>query len=128
MYCLDSTFCIDLANGVPGAFDKARELDQRKERLTLAAPGLTEFLVGAFAQGGKRLARALEFVSQLEVLDVTEPLAVDAARLGGECARRGSSVGSLDLIVAAVAKHHRATILTKDSDFSRIPGIAVETY
>ncbi|NNN17878.1 MAG: type II toxin-antitoxin system VapC family toxin [Thermoplasmata archaeon] len=82
----------------------------------------------SFSEVVKRLARALESVSQLEVLDVTEPLAVDAARLGGECARRGSSVGSLDLIVAAVAKHHRATILTKDSDFSRIPGIAVETY
>ena len=53
---------------------------------------------------------------------------MDAARLGGECARRGSSVGILDLIVASVAKHHRATIPTKDSDFSRIQGIAVETY
>lgn len=128
MYCLDSTFCIDLANGTNAAITKARDLDSRKERLALAAPGLTEFLVGAFAQGGKRLASALELVSQLEILDVTESIAVDAARMGGECARRGTPVGNIDLIVAAVAKHHRATVLTRDADFSRIPGIVVEMY
>lgn len=128
MYCLDSTFCIDLANGFPDAVTKAHELDARKERLAIAAPGLTEFLVGAFAQGGGRLAHALEFVAQMEVLEVTESIAVDAARLGGECARRGATVGNIDLLVAAVAKHHRATILTRDSDFSRIPGISVEAY
>jgi tRNA(fMet)-specific endonuclease VapC len=126
--CLDSTFCIDFANGVPGALDKAEELTKLGERLSISAPALTEFLVGAFHHGGKRLAQALEFLSELEVLDVTEPISVEAARLGGECSRRGEMVGTIDLLIASTAKHHHAHLLSRDSDFSRIPGLTLETY
>ncbi|MCI4348300.1 MAG: type II toxin-antitoxin system VapC family toxin [Thermoplasmata archaeon] len=128
MKCLDSTFCIDLANGSPGAMAKAEELSTTGERLAIPAPALTEFLVGAFHQGGRRLAQALEYISELEVLDVTEPISVDAARLGGECSRRGEAVGTLDLLIASTAKHHHAPLLSRDSDFARIPGLTLETY
>lgn len=128
MKCLDSTFCLDLLNGSPGAPTKARELSTAGERLAIPAPALTEFLVGAFHQGGKRLTQALEFVGELEVLDVTEPISVDAARLGGECSRRGEAVGTLDLLIASTAKHHHAPLLSRDKDFSRIPGLTLETY
>ncbi len=128
MKCLDSTFCIDFANGVPEALAKASEVSTVGERLAIPAPALTEFLVGAFSQGGRRLAQALEFIAELEVLDVTEPISVDAARLGGECSRRGESVGTLDLLIASTAKHHHATLLSRDKDFARIPGLTLETY
>lgn len=128
MKCLDSTFCIDLSKGVRAAMTKAEELSAGGERLAIPAPALTEFLVGAFHQGGKRLAQALEFVSELEVLDATEPIAVDAARMGGECSRRGESVGTLDLLIASTAKHHHAPLLSRDSDFARIPGLTLEIY
>ncbi len=128
MKCLDSTFCIDFANGVPEALAKAEELSAIGERLAIPAPALTEFLVGAFYQEGRRLAQALEFVSELEVLDVTEPISVDAARLGGECARRGEMVGTIDLLIASTAKHHHAHLLSRDKDFARIPGLTLETY
>ncbi|MCI4353003.1 MAG: type II toxin-antitoxin system VapC family toxin [Thermoplasmata archaeon] len=128
MKCLDSTFCIDLANGAPAAVLKAAELSKTGERLAIAAPALTEFLVGAFHQGGKRLEQALAYISELEVLDITEPISVDAARLGGECSRRGEAVGTLDLLIASAAKHHHAPLLSRDSDFGRIPGLTLETY
>jgi len=126
--CLDSTFCIDFANGVPEALSKADESSRTGERLAIPAPALTEFLVGAFHQGGKRLSQALEFIAELEVLDVTEPISVDAARLGGECFRRGEPIGTVDLLIASTAKHHHATLLSRDKDFAKIPGITLETY
>jgi tRNA(fMet)-specific endonuclease VapC len=128
MRCLDTTFCIDLANGVPAARAKVEELEKQGDLLAIAAPALTEFLIGAFSQGGKRLTRAMEFVAQLQTLDVTEPIAMDAARLGGECVRRGEAVAVMDLLIAATARHHRAIVLTRDPDFSRIPGLSTETY
>ncbi len=126
--CLDSTFCIDLANGVPEARARAEELTQLGERLSIPAPALTEFLVGTFYQGGRRLAQALAFVSELEILDITEPISIDAARIGGECARRGEPVGTIDLLIAAAAKHHHAHLLSRDRDFAGIPGLTLETY
>jgi tRNA(fMet)-specific endonuclease VapC len=126
--CVDSTYCIDVANQVPGAAEKAAEMARRNERLAMAAPALTEFLVGAFARGGRRLAQALEMVEQFEILPVTEEVALDAARLGGECTRRGAMVGNLDLLIAACARQHGARILTRDPDFGRIPNVLLETY
>ena len=128
MKCLDPTFCIDLSNGSPGAVAKAEELSAAGERLGIPAPALTEFLVGAFHLGGKRLAQALEYISEIEVLEVTGPISVDAARMGGECSRRGEAVGTLDLLIASTAKHHHAALLSRDSDFARIPGLTLETY
>ena len=128
MMCLDSTFCIDLSSGVPEARAKAEELTRLGERLTIPAPALTEFLVGAFLQGGRRLRQAVDFVSALEVLEVTEPIAMDAARSGGECLRRGEPVGTIDLLIAATARHHHAHLLSRDKDFARIPGLTLETY
>jgi predicted nucleic acid-binding protein len=126
--CLDSTSCIDLANGLAAAREKADELSRGGERLAIPAPAVTEFLVGAFRAGGRRLAQALAFVSELEVLDVTETISMDAARLGGECSRRGTPVGTLDLLIAATARHHQAALLSRDKDFSLIPQLLLETY
>lgn len=128
MLCVDSTYLIDVANQVPAAAEKAKILATRNERLVIAAPTLTEFLVGAFAKGGRRLTQALELVEQLEVLSVTEEVALDAARLGGECTRRGRVVGNLDLLIAACARQHGARVLTRDPDFAHIPNVTVETY
>lgn len=128
MKCLDATFCIDLSKGVPEALAKAQELAKSGERLAIPAPALTEFLVGAFHLGGHRLSQALELASDLEVLDVTEPIATEAARIGGECLRRGQSVGAIDLLIASTARHHHAQLLSRDADYARIPGINLETY
>lgn len=128
MKCLDSTFCIDLANGLAEAERTAYRMAEEGERLAIPAPALTEFLIGAFHRGGKRLTQALDFISELEVLDVTEPISVDAARMGSECLRRGEPVGTVDLLIAAVAKHHHAALLSRDRDFARVPGLTLETY
>ncbi len=128
MKCLDSTFCIDFANGVAEARVKAEEFAKTGERLAIPAPALTEFLVGAFHQGGRRLSEALAFVSELEVLETTQAISIDAASLGGECSRRGTPVGALDLLIAATAKHHHASLLSRDKDFARVPNLTLETY
>ncbi len=106
---------------------KAAESDLRHESLAIPAPALTEFLVGAFSRRGTTLAHALEVAARFEVLETTEPIAGEAARLGGECLRNGTPAGTLDLRIAATAKHHRSALVTRDRGFSRIPGILIET-
>lgn len=128
MNCLDSTFCIDVLNGIDEAIACLRSLESGHVRLAIPAPALTEFLVGAFARGGKRLAQALEFAAQLEVLEVSPEIALDAARLGGECFRRGHPVGNIDLLIAATSMAHHAALITRDEDFARIPGLTSQSY
>ncbi len=128
MRCLDATFLVDLATGTSETFAKSRELDSRPERLAIPAPVLTEIMVGAYPRGGKRLTQALELVAQFDILEVTGSIALDAARLGGECFRRGTPVGNFDLLIAAITRNHGRVLLTRDEGFNRVPGLTVEAY
>jgi predicted nucleic acid-binding protein len=44
----------------------------------------------------------------------------DATRLGQQCRDQGINVGSLDLIIASLAIHHDAELITFDSDYLAI--------
>ena len=128
MRCVDTTFCVDLSKGEPSAIARAKELDSNRERLAIPAPALTEFLIGAFAKGGRRLEGAIDLVSRMEVLPIDETTALEAARLGGEAIRHGNPIGTLDLLIAATARIRHCPIVTRDRDFSAISGLTIETY
>ena len=78
--------------------------------------------------GGRLLERSLSLTRRLEVLALEGDTADDAARLGGDLDRRGLPVGNLDLLIAAIARRHRAILVTRDLHFQRIPGLHLETY
>ncbi len=128
MRCLDSTFLIDLLRGEGASAAKLRALEASGEGLSIASPALTEILVGAYFKGGAVLKETLELASGLEVLAVDEPVAAEAGRLGAELLHRGLPIPTVDLLIAAAAKLHQHILVTRDEDFSRIPGLAVEAY
>lgn len=125
---LDSSFVVDLLDEVAGAVKKAQELDDSGERVSISPPAMAEVLMGAHFKGGTYLARALEFTSNLEVLPDDATVAADAGELGAEMLRRGLRAGAADLLVAANARANRRILVTRDTAFFRIPGLAVETY
>jgi predicted nucleic acid-binding protein len=48
----------------------------------------------------------------------------EAAALGQRCRRHGITAGSLDLLIACVALHHDAELVTFDTDFEPIATIS----
>ena len=128
MRCLDTSFLIDLVKGVPSAADKARAMDAAGERLSVAAPVVTEILRGAYFRGGKELKQTLELLASLDVLDVDDEVAAEAGRMGAELLKRGTDIGTVDLLIAAVAKLNRQILITRDKTFFGIPDLAVESY
>lgn len=58
--------------------------------------------------------------STLPLLPTPPQLWRDAARLGQICRDQGHNAGSLDLIIAAIALHHHAQLITGDADFLTI--------
>lgn len=44
----------------------------------------------------------------------------EAAKIGQQCAAQGFTAGSLDLLIAAIAIHHDAEIVTFDTDYRLI--------
>ncbi len=128
MRCLDATYLMDYLEGDPAAVGKMREWSNSGERLSVPAPAVAETLLGAYFEGGRSLREALGLVEGLEVLPIDAPVAAEAARLGAEQLRRGTTVGTVDLLIAAAARLHQGVLVTRDAAFGRIAGLAVETY
>ncbi|MCI4341684.1 MAG: PIN domain-containing protein [Thermoplasmata archaeon] len=128
MRSLDACYCFDLLRGDTGARNRATEWESEAEQLTITAPALAEFLRAGYRRGGRLLDRSLTLSRRLGVLPLDEESAEEAARLGGECDRRGASMGNLDLLVAAIVRKNRGVLVTRDRDFQQIPGLHLETY
>lgn len=128
MRALDAAYCFDFLRGDPHALERATAWRTDRERLTIPAPALAEFLRLGYRQGGKVLDRSLALIRRLEVLPLDGETAEEAARMGGELDRAGSVVANLDLLIAAIVRKHRAILVTRDRDFQRIPGLHLETY
>lgn len=126
--CLDTTFLMDVLRDHPGARAKARLLDTEGEAVFLPAPVLAEFMDGAHLAGGRYLTRALQLVGGRDVLPLDAEVGSLAGRLRAELRRTGAPLPMLDLLIAAISLRGHHVLLTRDRGFSRIPGLALETY
>jgi tRNA(fMet)-specific endonuclease VapC len=71
------------------------------------------------------LRRHLENYSQVPILDFDEVAAEEFQRLK----RARFRVGTMDLMIGAIALSHGATLLSRNIvDFSRIPGLKLEDW
>ena len=128
MHCVDSTYLIDLSHNDEGAVRKARALEASGEMCAAAAPTVTEVLMGAHSRGGAYLRRMLELVGELNVLETTLDIASGAGELGALMKKRGQATPTVDLLIAQTARKHGAILLTRDTGFTRIPGLVCEAY
>ena len=70
-------------------------------------------------------ARSLEAqFATLPCLTAPPQLWSQAATLGQACRQSGLTIASLDLLIAAVALHHNATVVSFDADFEAIASIS----
>ncbi|MEX2578724.1 MAG: PIN domain-containing protein [Verrucomicrobiales bacterium] len=83
----------------------------------LCEPVAFEVLRHATAE--ERLRIEAQFAT-LPLLSTPPLLWRDAARLGQACRDQGVTAGSLDLVIAALAVHHDAEIVTFDTDYDAI--------
>lgn len=125
---LDTSFLIDILRGHRGAATKAAALDAEGEILTIPAPVLAEFLDGAYSAGGVYLANATQLIAGRDVVPFDKECGLIAGQLRSDLRRRGESLPMIDAMIASIALRHHSVLVTGDAGFSRVPGLAVETY
>jgi len=125
---LETTFLVDLLNGVPAAIARAKELEDASEVKCVAGPAAAEVLVGAYYIGGPYLARGKELLDSLILLSLDMDACHEAGQIGSDLLSRGESIGAADLLIAAVSKRHNQRLLTRDRSYSKVRGLTVETY
>ncbi|HZY69903.1 MAG TPA: type II toxin-antitoxin system VapC family toxin [Thermoplasmata archaeon] len=125
---LDTPFPIDVLRGPRGAVVKAATLDSEGEAITIPAPALVEFLDGAHVAGGRHLAQAMQLVGGRDVVPFDKECSLIAGQLRPDLRSRGIPLPMMDARIASTVLRHHRILVSGDSGFARIPGLAVETY
>jgi len=87
----------------------------------LAEPITFKILRHATAAEAKQLTQQFQTLPML----ATPPLLwTQAAALGQACRQKNITVNSLDLLIATIALHHGAEVVTFDDDFQKIASVS----
>lgn len=129
MWFLDTNACIMYSRGHAQVCSRWRQ--HRAFDISIPLTVYGELLVGA--EKSSQTMRVLREIEELlevhEVVELTEDVAKQYARIRAELEERGESIGSNDLWIAATAVTHGATLVTNNTrEFSRISGLQVEDW
>ncbi|HEY8323601.1 MAG TPA: type II toxin-antitoxin system VapC family toxin [Ktedonobacterales bacterium] len=125
-YLLDNGVLVAYLKGRPGALRLIRPWIVNREVVTsvIVYGEAVEYMRGDtnFRQRRDELRALLR-----EVIPLTPTYAIleRYADLRRELRRSGGLIGDIDTLIAATALDHNLTIVTLDSDFQRVPGLAV---
>jgi hypothetical protein len=87
----------------------------------LAEPIVFEVLRHATPSEAKLLTQQFQ---TLPLLATPPHLWSEATQLGQACRQRNLTINTLDLVIATIALHHSAEVVTFDDDFQRIAGVS----
>jgi tRNA(fMet)-specific endonuclease VapC len=101
------------------------------EALAIAIPTVSEHYFGAYnsTRVEANVDRVRIFLAHPgpQVLLLDEPAAEQFGRYKALLRREGRPIGDLDLLIAAIAKHHGLTVVTNNtSHFERLPDLTLE--
>ncbi len=128
---LDTTFLVDLIDGLPAAITKMKELQERQENVFVSTPTIFELWTGV-AQCDKperEKQKVREVLASQLILDLTKEGAEEAGMVNGGLWKEGMPIDLEDCMIAGIAKCYNELVLTRNlKHFQRIPGIRLQTY
>lgn len=130
---LDTSFLLDLKDGESDAFDEAIELYDSGVVQRVAIPSVMELQYGAaFVRSEDEQRRVQNLLQMDPLVPVDKRTALRAGELLAEADRQhggDSGVDNPDAVIGAVAERFGEPVLTANvADFTKLPGIEVETY
>ncbi len=127
MKLLDTTFLIDLANGVP----ETRAYLTEQQLLTTQI-NMFEFIRGLFIRkiSGMKYLQIMELFETIRVLQLDDNGMIRSAEISADLFKRGMPIDDGDCLTAGIALSRGInTVVTRNADhFKRIKGIKVEKY
>ncbi len=130
MACLETTFLIDLLKRKPQINFFKDELDKTESVLSIAAPSVKELWAGASLSNfpEKERGKVMELLESLQFLPLDLNSAKEAGEIEADLIKKGLSIGTEDIMIAAIAKVNGEKLVTRDQHFARIPGLRVLKY
>ena len=127
-FLLDTNICSEHLRKPAGL---SHRFIQHAGRLSIPTIVLGELLAWAYRRPNPDVLLRLieELQADIHVLPYDEACAQQFGRLRGALIRQGTSVSTVDLMIASVAIVHDLTVVTHNTaDFQRIPGIRLADW
>lgn len=128
---MDTGPAADFVNRRLGVYDRARQAVATGARIGICIPVLGELWAGVCGSATRRQneQRLLRRLSDLIVWPYDEAAGRRFGEIFAELRRLGRPMQQIDVQIAAIALTlGSCTVITKDSDFRAIPGLAVEDW
>jgi tRNA(fMet)-specific endonuclease VapC len=129
-HLLDTNICIAFLTGCDAAV-RRKLLGHVPSDLVLCSVVKAELLFGALksARVDENLRRLEDFFAPFESLPFDDEAAVRYGSIRVQLEHAGQPIGANDMMIAAVAMTHAATLVTRDQgEFRRVPGLRVEAW
>ena len=129
-YLLDTNIASDAIKGKPPRVrQRLVSLPMRSVMISAVTQG--ELMYGLAKRGNPPALSALihEFLIRVEVLPWTAEVANTYGVLRASCAKRGVTLGALDMMIAAHAVAEGAALVTRDKAFDHVEdGLTLENW
>jgi tRNA(fMet)-specific endonuclease VapC len=130
VYLLDTNVCIRLLNGTSGRLTERLRATPPSE-VTLSSIVKAELLYGArhSARVADNLRLLRRFFAAIPSVAFDDACAEEYGIIRSELTRTGRPIGPNDLLIAATARAHDLTLVTRNTrEFSRIPSLDLEDW
>ena len=128
---LDTSYLIDLMDGLPEAVQKMQQLHEKKENIFITVVSVFELWSGIVRsqKSDQEKRKVLTVLQSQLILDLNQPSAEEAGKIDGVLAGEGLNIDAEDSMIAGIARHYGVAVLTRNiKHFKRIKGLIIETY
>ena len=130
MYLLDTNVCIQFLNGTSGSIMNNFQRHSASE-IALCSIVKAELLFGA--RHSQRINANLQklkvFFTPFTSLPFDDRSAEEYAQIRADLSQQGKLIGPNDLLIAAIARAHDATLITHNlGEFSRVANLRFEDW
>ncbi len=127
MFCLETTFLIDLLKGEERAVEVYKKL--RDSKIHTTSISAWEIIRGPRLIGKKEeFEVALEMLENIDVLPFSFNSAKIVSEVENSLKKKGLEMNLVDVLIASIAIEHDLRLVTRDKYFGRIEGLKVLTY
>lgn len=128
---LDTCFIIDVLHKEKAAIEKLKELNMAQEPQIITTVSVFELFTGIvqYARPEDERAKVMEIINSQIIVPLDIASAMKGGKVDGYLTKKGHKIDQQDSMIAGIALTRKEKILTRNiKDFSKIPGLQVETY
>jgi len=128
MYMLDTNIVSQLVRAHSRVLQRVRQVPMYRLRISAITGG--ELMFGLARRPDATALRTVveEFLRRVDVLPWDDSVMSHYGRLRALLQKNGTTLGPLDMLIAAHALQSRCVLVTNDAAFSRVDGLTLEDW